>query len=76
MRVTAAIITGHTYTDVCCGEEHALILSKDIRSCLTAQSRPNANAQDRKMPIGRRGLIVPQNTFLEDVIRRSDSLRK
>lgn len=28
------------------------------------------------MPIGRRGLIVPQNTFLEDVIRRSDGLRK
>ncbi|CAB3995886.1 potassium voltage-gated channel subfamily H member 5-like isoform X2, partial [Paramuricea clavata] len=28
------------------------------------------------MPIGRRGLIVPQNTFLEDVIRRSDGLHE
>ena len=28
------------------------------------------------MPVGRRGLVVPQNTFLENVIRRSNGLRK
>ncbi|XP_028398501.1 LOW QUALITY PROTEIN: potassium voltage-gated channel subfamily H member 1-like [Dendronephthya gigantea] len=38
--------------------------------------RQATNVEDRKMPIGRRGLIVPQNTFLEDVIRRSDSLHE
>ena len=28
------------------------------------------------MPVGRRGLVVPQNTFLENVVRRSNGLRK
>lgn len=28
------------------------------------------------MPAGRRGLVVPQNTFLENVVRRSNGLRK
>jgi len=29
-----------------------------------------------EMPVGRRGLVVPQNTFLENVVRRSNGLRK
>lgn len=28
------------------------------------------------MPGGRRGLVAPQNTFLENIIRRYNSLRK
>lgn len=28
------------------------------------------------MPGGRRGLVAPQNTFLENIIRRSNSQRK
>lgn len=28
------------------------------------------------MPGGRRGLVAPQNTFLENIIRRSSSQRK
>ncbi|CAG0879663.1 unnamed protein product, partial [Darwinula stevensoni] len=28
------------------------------------------------MPTGRRGLVAPQNTFLENIIRRSNSLRR
>lgn len=29
-----------------------------------------------EMPGGRRGLVAPQNTFLENIIRRSNSQRK
>lgn len=32
--------------------------------------------QFTKMPGGRRGLVAPQNTFLENIIRRSNSQRK
>lgn len=32
--------------------------------------------RDDIMPVGRRGLVVPQNTFLENVVRRSNGLRK
>lgn len=32
--------------------------------------------QSTKMPGGRRGLVAPQNTFLENIIRRSNSQRK
>lgn len=28
------------------------------------------------MPGGRRGMVVPQNTFLENIVRRSNGLRK
>ena len=30
----------------------------------------------RSMPGGRRGLVAPQNTFLENIIRRSSSQRE
>lgn len=36
----------------------------------------NWSRRNDKMPGGRRGLVAPQNTFLENIIRRYNSLRK
>ena len=50
--------------------------------CLLRGASPRASAgsgdssNGERMPGGRRGLVAPQNTFLENIIRRSSSQRK
>ena len=34
------------------------------------------SSEEESMPGGRRGLVAPQNTFLENIIRRSSSQRE
>lgn len=71
MRVTCSLI-GNTQM-LCCLE----YVSSLVYYCLTeARNNASDNPRELDMPIGRRGLIVPQNTFLEDVIRRTGDLRK